>query len=370
MAIAAFIANVLISRQLGPSARGEVAFVLQASYLVAPLIMLGADRSLLRRDSESNAIISRRHLLPCGVIISLILLAFFHDWRALAGVVAFGTSWLVVVRSNALREHSFKLYLWLLIAYSTSVTVLCGILYILDTQDWTLWLLPYVIPAAGFAIFDISRNGVRCYSRPFVGITRLSLRLLPASFALIVTMRADRIMLPFLAGNAQLGLYIAVATSTEAVAWIAGSIADHRVSNTPFAPQSTNSLVKSLLRDSTFFAVIALGVGTATYYLLIPLLGASYYPGRELVVPLTLAAVAFALYRQAVAWTLAGPSPGNTTILECATASFAIPIYAAFIIWCGALGAAWATLIVNIIGVIIAITIRHISERRPRTVDA
>ena len=53
-AITAFFANILIARALGPEARGHVALALQISYFVAPILTLGADKTLLRSQGRDR----------------------------------------------------------------------------------------------------------------------------------------------------------------------------------------------------------------------------------------------------------------------------------------------------------------------------
>ena len=248
-----------MSRQLGPTARGEVGFVLQLAYLIVPLIVLGVDRQLLRSEGELHGQVARRHLLPCAVFLSLVLLLVFRDWRALAGVVAYGVAWLVVVRSTSIRENTFKSYLWIIIAYSSSIIWTVMLLYLINPENWALWLTPYLLPGLAFVVIDLVRHGVRGYSRPFAGVTRLSLRLLPAGIALMVVTRADRGFMPGFSTSAQLGIYIAVATGTETIVWISTSLADHRVAHLRPIDGSINTLLRLLGRDCGLFATYAHG---------------------------------------------------------------------------------------------------------------
>lgn len=354
-AVVGFGANILMTRALGPGARGQVAFVLQAAYVLAPLVMLGVDRASLRRDSVRDDEPATRHLTPLALVAGIVLFGFYRDWRALAAVVVISTSWLAIQRSEALRDHSFARWSRRFLAYQGIIAAGTLLMYATGVTRWYLWLLPYVVPTALVLLLEIRRAVVRP-APAFGAVSRTSIGLLPGSLAGIVVMRAERVLMPALASNAQLGLYVAVATATEPAYWIAQALADHRTGRTE-QDHSLRRLLHRLARDIALFTLIASVLGLAVWLLVEPVFGREYVPARELVLPLVLAVTVLAGYRQVIAWHLAGPTPDDVSRIETATAVLAVPCYAAGIHLLAALGAAWATLVVYGAGLAIALVV-------------
>lgn len=362
-ALVALTSNVLISRQLGPAARGEVAFVLQLGYLVAPFLILGIDRHTLRADSRHEAGRLTRHLVPMTALVTVIFFVAFRDWRTLAPVIALTSSWLSIRRSESLRDHSFARYLSAFIAYQVSVGLCVIVLFLSGNNNWHWWLLPYFLPAFVIFLVEITKNG---HTRPqdiFSHVNRHSLQLLPSTIATIVVTRADRLLMPALASASQLGLYAAVATATEPISWIAQALADHRVSRLS-SGRKLSAFIRSLAIDCVFFALVSTLAAVLISQILIPLLGTDFASTQLLVLPLSIAAVVLAIYRQLISWHLGGPSPGVVSRIEVATAIFAVPCYSLAIRSEGALGAAWGSLCVYGVGVILALSMAIVQRNR------
>lgn len=354
-ALVGFGANILMTRALGPGSRGQVAFVLQAAYVLAPLIMLGVDRASLRRDSIRDDAPATRHLTPLALVAGVVLLGFYRDWRALAAAVVLATSWLAIYRSEALRDHSFARWSRRFLVYQAIIAVGTVLMYATGETRWHLWLMPYVVPSTLVVLFEVRRALIRP-RRPLAAVTRTSLGLLPGSLAGIVVMRAERVLMPALASNAQLGLYVAVATATEPAYWIAQALADHRTGRTE-GDRGLRRLLRRLARDMALFTFVAAALGVAVWLLVEPVFGREYVQSRSLVLPLVLAVTVLAGYRQVVAWHLAGPLPDDVSRIEIATAVLAVPCYAVGIHLWAALGAAWATLGVYSAGLAIALAV-------------
>lgn len=352
-----FGANVLMSRALGPGPRGEVAFVLQAAYVVAPVMMLGVDRAMLRKDSADGGRDrpATRHLLPTAVVTGAVLLALYRDWRAAAAVIALATCWLAILRAEALRDHDFAGWSRRFLTYQGVVAAGMVALYVSDEPRWYVWLLPYVVPAFAVLGYETWRAAGRPRP-PFVAVTRTSLGLLPGSVAGVVVMRVERVLMPMLASNAQLGLYVAVATATEPAYWLAQGLADHR-SGREAGARGLRTLLRRLGRDVAVFATVATALGVAVWLLVVPVFGRDYAASRSLVLPLTIATVTLAAYRQVIAWHLAGPVPDDVSRIEIATAVVAVPCYALGIHLWAAAGAAWASLVVYGTGLAIALAL-------------
>ncbi|MHA3948615.1 lipopolysaccharide biosynthesis protein [Cellulomonas bogoriensis] len=359
--VVGFGANILMSRQLDPDQRGQVAFVLQLAYLLGPLLMLGVERAALRRDAAETAGAQTRHLVPMALLLGASLLLLVGDARALAAAVAVATAWLVIQRSEALRSHAFRRYTSCFLGYQAVVGVGLLGLFLTGETRWYMWLIPYLVPVVPVLLWELSRILTKP-SQTFAAVTRTSMGLLPATLATMLMLRAERVMLPLLASNDQLGLYVAVATATEPVYWIARALADHRAGRTG-TDRSVATLVRRLVKDSVLFTVIAAAVGVVVWLLIVPVFGQPYAPARDLVLPLVLAAIALALNRLALAWHLGGPRPSDVSRIEGLTAGVAITTYAVGISLGGALGAAWGTFIVYLIGLLISLVLAVFRQR-------
>lgn len=345
-AAVAFLCNILMSRALGPASRGQVAFVLQCAYLVGPILILGVDRTLLRGDAQRDRRVARRHLIVVGALIAVLFTCVFQDWRALAAPIAYATCWMVVIRSNALREHSLSGYVALALAYQGFVLASTVALYFIGVTDWLYWLLPYALPAVVIAAYDIIVDFRGRLRGTFGGVTAMSLRILPSTIANTVMLRVERVILPLAATDAQLGIYVTVATATETLSWLANSLADHRVARFGSAVKGVRGLFVMLLRDALAFAAVAVVVGISIWWMIVPIFGSAFIAGRDLVVPLCIAAVVLALFKQLNARLLASTRPAGVTVASTAGAVVSIPVYIWAIRNWGALGASWACVVV------------------------
>lgn len=364
-AVVAFVCNILMARALGASARGQVAFVLQSAYFISPMIMLGVDRTLLRSDSQRDQQAARRHLVVMTLLVGLVLALLFRDLRALAAPIAYALCWMSLARSASLRDNAYASYLRMVVAYQAFVLVTSAVLYLVGTDNWLVWLVPYVAPALLIAVYDLATDYRGRLRRVFDGVTRISLKVLPSTIATTVMLRAERVIMPLASSDAQLGMYVAVATATEVLAWLANALADNRVARLGgAATRKVGDLLRILLRDALRFLLLAAGIGAATYWLLIPVLGSTFENARVLVLPLCLAAIVLALHRQVSAWQLAGHHPAGVTISTGLSAVLAIPIYIWAILQAGALGAAWACLVVYSIALVGGIILAAMEGRR------
>lgn len=347
----AFLTNIVMSRQLGPGPRGEVAFVLQLSYMLTPIVLLGVDRQQLRHGGISGDQRLPSHLTVACLTLTAASLAIFRDWQALVGPIVYVLAALTVLRCGAFRENSFRWYVGCMVGYQLVICAGSLILYFLDVDNWVAWTIPYALPAVVLlAAVAVKQPNAFMPRRIFLSVSSHSLTLLPAGVAAVVVTRLDRVLLGVLSTDAQLGLYIAVATATEVLAWLANSLADHRVARYDPHVASRRDLVVMLSRDSLIFGPLAVVAAFAIWLGLLPMLGPEFSSGAGLIAPLCLSAVALALYRQAVSWNLGSAKPKRATILESATASFAVPAYVLGVAMWGALGAAWSSLLVYSVG--------------------
>ena len=346
----AFVVNIVSSRVLGPSDRGEVAFVLQVAYFITPLILLGRDRGLLRKDEHRP---ETEPLLPMAALL-LAGGALFLDGLALLAVpVALAGAWVTLERSHALRSGQLATFTKAFLGVQAGVLGGTLLLAALDVRTTAYWLLPYAVPAVWVIVSE-----TRSYLTRPPHVLRSMVRwapLLPAGLASMVVLRVDRLLLPALASYRELGLYVAVATASEPVSWFAQALSDRRVSS--LGEQSLRRRLRQLTRDAALFVPLAGASAAGTVLVILPLMGQAFVDARQLVVPLSLAAVTLALYRQVVGWLTAGRRAWLASVCEAATAVAAIPIYVVAIQHAGALGAAWASLCVYAAGTLIGVVL-------------
>lgn len=346
-AAVAFASNILAARALGPELRGNIAFVLQASYFVAPLLVLGSDRALLRADRIANdgfRVAGRTTIAVLGLASLLILSVTFRDWHALIAPCAVVTAWFLIRRADVVAFGTYGRYVRIFILYQVGILLSHSGLLILGVSAWPWWLAAYALPAVPLLLLPPSRAG---HQR---GQYRANTPFLISSLTKLWSLRGERLILPLLAGPNALGLYVVVATATEPLYWIAQSLADHRVGNRP--PRSTGARLRALGALGVIFLAAASCLGALLWVLLIPVFGPEFAEARSLILPLALAAVALAAYRQVAGWILASERPQRVGRLESATAVTALVAYPIGILWSGADGAAWATLCVYSLAVL------------------
>ena len=346
----AFVVNIVTSRTLGPSARGQVAFVLQVAYFITPLILLGRDRGVLRKGEHRP---EAELLMPVAALLLAGGAMFVQGLTLLAVPVAMGGAWVALERSHALRTGQLALFAKSFLIVQAGVLGGTLLLAALDVQTVAYWVLPYALPA----LWVLARESRAYFTRTpdmFRSTVRWS-HLLPAGLASMVVLRADRLLLPALASYRELGLYVAVATASEPVSWFAQALSDHRVSRA--RNDGVRRRLRQLTRDAALFVPLAGAMAAVTVLVILPLMGQGFVSARQLVMPLSLAAVTLALYRQVIAWLTGGHRAWLASACETTTAAVAIPIYAVSINLAGALGAAWGSLCVYAAGSVIGLVL-------------
>jgi O-antigen/teichoic acid export membrane protein len=347
----AFLVNILTSRELGPAARGEVALILQVAYFATPLILLGRDRGALRKDVTRGPDL----LLPIAVPLFLVIAFLGAPAFGLAVPVATVGAWVALKRSYALRHGSVTCFVLAQVLVQSCILGGTVILAVLDVRDVTFWVLPYAVPAVVVVLAELVQ-----IVRGRVAILRqriwLHIHLLPATLAAMLVLRLDRLMLPALSGYRELGLYVAVATATELVTWVAQPLADHRVSRGN-GSVGTSQRLKALGVDAARFAPLTVAVGIAVALIILPLMGPEFSDATKLILPLSLAALALALYRQVVAWLTASERTWLTSACEVGTAMASVPLYLTAITRWGATGAAGASCAVYVFGIVVGLVL-------------
>lgn len=337
----AFISNILTARALGPELRGNIAFVLQASYFLAPVLVVASDRALLRSgrdDGDGFHVVGRKWLAIGGTVATIVLFAGFQDWRALIAPGAVVTGWFLLRRAEVLSHGGYRRYLRPFLMFQATILTSHLFLYFLGITAWQWWLAAYVVPA--LVLLPISPSSRPGRSAP----PRSNLPLLAGSLAKLWSLRGERLILPLIAGPSSLGLYVVVATATEPLFWVAQSLADHNVSHEP--PANTRGRVRQLTLLCAPFALGATLIGLAVWWLVEPIFGSDFADAKPLVLPLALASVALAAYRLVSGWVLASARPAGVGRFETTVATVAAVAYPVGVLLAAAPGAAWATLVV------------------------
>ena len=351
----AFVVNILAARTLGPELRGNVALVLQLSYFIAPILLFGADRKIIKLGPNARS----THLPAATVIGALGALATpvcyliagpQGLWAIPVAVVgalfAIGRAW------NISFQKPMSYLLWFS-TYQVTIVAQSAILYLMGVTIWELWLIVYILPGLALAylhvrhIVSLGGGGFRAQRRVAVD----GLQFVGGTVAHMVTTRFERIALPVMTGSMELGLYVVVATATEPIMWFAQAISDARVSS----GSARTTRAKAVLADLLIFAGMAVAGGLAIFNLIVPLFGDEFAESKNLVLPLMIAAVLLALYRQFAGRILAARPPRVIALTEMVIAASAVPLYIWQIsIFGSAAGAAWGSVVVYTVALIIS----------------
>jgi O-antigen/teichoic acid export membrane protein len=357
----AFVVNIISARVLGPEYRGHVATVLQLAYLVAPLVGFGADRALLRKNDERSsdvyALPSALAVTAMGAITGIAIGLIYGPWAMLAVPTALVTVAFSFYRSVAIESGLVRSYIAAFLLYQVSILLGSILLLFLQIDSWQWWAIVYIVPGfipAAYSLRRVLRESA-LRRAGLVGSLRSNLQLLLASFSRLITTRLNRVVLPVIAGPHSLGLFIVVATATEPLYWLAQSLADHQTSASSGQNYSRSLLSKTLGKSLLLFISLAAVGGVILYLLLVPMFGTEYSEALELVLPLTAASVVLATYRQISGLLLATATPDIVGRVEGIAALVAVFVYPVSIYLWGAQGAAWGSIVVYLVGVIVGI---------------
>lgn len=366
MAAVGLFVNVAAARSMGPSGRGSLAVFLQLSYILATLCVAGLNRSypaaVETRPSLGTALLDQRRLLlvPIATIATLSLLVgltpIAEGPAPLLAGLAMALTVAGVVVWNALRTAAVAAgtarVFFLLVVVGQSVLLLSSALYLITgVESAAAWLTAYGVahtapPLVAWLVFGRRRTPVPSPARVTDTARRIGLRLLPSTLANIAMLRIDRLILPALAGVRQLGLYVVVAAITELIAWPLQSYADARIPHWRAGLLTGGLRPARLLAAGGLFSIgAALAVIVAGQWLLVPMFGSAYEASLPLVIPLALAAAAYAVSRVGHGLAVAAQLSGWVTAIDATGMTVAVAAYVLLIPSSGAAGAAWACLV-------------------------
>jgi O-antigen/teichoic acid export membrane protein len=159
-------------------------------------------------------------------------------------------------------------------------------------------------------------------------------------------LRVDRLALPALASTSALGLYAAVATMTELLAWPLRAFADSRLGKWRAADRRGGLNARPLVLAAAAYAlVLAPLLAGGLYLLIVPVFGEAYAPAKAVVVPLVAAAGMYAVSRVCLGLLIAR---GHGTLVSAAEIAGFVVSFAAYLLLIpahGILGAAYGSLL-------------------------
>lgn len=378
-AAAAFVANILAARTMGPSGRGELALLLQLAYFGSLAVLLGCDRSIVAVYQGQPAhvvvrvflrLLARPSAIALAVALGLIMLPLpaLSDWRArlvLAALFMVSNAFDRAIRSIAIASGRAGDYLWYGLTMELLLVAGLSALMILGVAASGWWMLVYLVAGvlAGTCwLWRWSRVGGTGAATPSAAVLdaaapvpdterlrrarREGLQLLPATVSNSGTLRLDRLILVGLASTAALGLYATVATITELIAWPLLVFADSRVGLWRQANDAGRLSLRRVLLVGTAYSVLAAGaLAGVLHVVLVPLLGPQFADALGLIVPLALAAAVFGISRLLVAALIAVRRSTLSSVVEVTGLVVSVIAYLSLIGPFHALGAAYGSLI-------------------------
>ena len=368
LAGAAFVANILSARALGPSGRGELALLLQIAYFGSLAVVLGCDRSVVAvYQGRPAATVTRAflRLLVRPSAVTLVVVAAVlalplpgvGSWRlrlAAAALFIVVNAWDRALRSIAIAAGRAAQYLWYEVTACGLLLAGLGLLTVLEVPDSAAWMLAYVLagalPGAGW-LWWWSRTAAGADDTPGPDherrrARREGLQLLPATVAHSGTLRLDRLILAGLASTAALGHYAAVATITELITWPLLVFADSRLGLWRQAHDRGTLSLRGVLGLAVGYAIVAgTVVAVALHLLLLPLLGSDYADALPLIVPLVVAAAVFGISQMLITALTATRHGPLSSVVEMVGLAVSVIAYVTLIGRFGALGAAYGSLV-------------------------
>ena len=373
----AFLINIIASRALAPSGRGELALLLQIAYLSSLVMMFGTDRSLLAvypgaavRD-VTRAIV-RLLLWPtviglaCAVLLAVLPLSQLGSWQlrlSAAAVFTVVNAFVRAVRSVAIATGRSGSYLRAVIIDSALLLLFFSVLGALGNSSSGTWVLFYAIAGTvpnAYYLLSWARStvaGTAVPGQPPAGRSpeqdrrrqqprREGIQLFPAAVATSGMLRLDRLLLPAMASTTALGVYAGIGTMTEVLAWPLFALADARLGQWRQAHDDGTFRIAPVLLTTLGYSVLAGAFFVVVIReLAVPLLGEAYVAENAIVLPLVLAAMIYGMSQILVAMLTARRRNAMASIAETVGFVVSVAAYLVMIPRSGALGAAYASLI-------------------------
>jgi O-antigen/teichoic acid export membrane protein len=367
VALFALSINLFAARTMGPDGRGELAFFLQVSYVLAAVGAGGQDKAYPASITSTPTIwrslndISRLLWLPICItsVAAFVIGAFVTQHGADARyLMASALALLVVgnISSTGLRAASSaassgKMFLCVNVVAQGTLAFTAIALTLTGKDSPSIWLAAYAvcIAAPPLAAALIARHRQIPITGERIGqlrtARRLGFKILPSAVATIICLRSDRLILPWLAGYKELGLYIVVATLCELIVWPVQAWIDANIPSWHRMHIAGELRRGKMLLVAALYALFASGVMIiACRVLIIPVFGAEFRGSLTLVAPLALGSSLYAISRVAVGLSLAAGRAKIGIAADLSAMIGGLVAYLTLIPHFGALGAAFGSL--------------------------
>lgn len=362
VASTAFIVNILSATAMDPEGRGYLALLVQVTYVLTVAAMLGIERPYIAaRRGNFDQVLSElsRLLRPAYIVVGL--LAVSVGFLFLGGVDSLAIPGGLIVLfllgnvcSRLIRTGyiaSGRISPFVLISTSTQAVLLAAavVLSITATNNPDAWFLAYGasgLIALFFTGLAVARNRkVPIRKAEERAIRRDGLRLLPASFGNTAMLRSDRLLLPLLASNSQLGIYVVVATTMELASWPIQNWVDASLNRWRIREGAARPGSQTVVYAAAATSLLAIMMGLASLLLIRLVLGPAYAGSEVLIVPLGLAAVVYAASRVQQGIMIADGHAKAVSMTEVIGMTVSVVGYLLLIPVLGAMGAAVASVI-------------------------
>lgn len=356
----AFIVNILSATAMEPEGRGYLALLVQITYVLTVAVMLGVDRPYIaaRRSNFGEALYELTRLLkPAYIIVGFlaagVVFLFIGGMESLAvsgSLIVFyllGNVCARLIRTGYIASASISPFV--LVSTLTQAVLLSAavILSVTATRNPDLWFVAYggsgliALFVTGYAVCRNRKGRVRKAEER--SIRRDGLRLLPASFGNTAMLRSDRLLLPLLASNAQLGIYVVVATTMELASWPIQNWVDASLNRWRNRDGTARPGTQIVLYAALATCLLAILMGLASLLLIRVVLGPAYAGSEALIAPLGLAAVVYAASRVQQGIMIAGGHAKVVSWTEIIGMAVSVIGYVLLIPAFGAMGAAIAS---------------------------
>lgn len=358
----AFVVNILSASVMDPEGRGYLALLVQITYVLTVLAMLGIERPYVaaRRTDFRQAVFELLRLVSPGyfvlgataIVAVFLLLGDREAYAISAGLIIFyllGNICSRLIRTGYIASSHIPPFLVVSVGTQFALLAMAVMLFLFQSSSPDSWFLAYglsglvAVTATGYALVRHRRGSVRRAEERL--IRRDGLRLLPASFGNTAMLRSDRLLLPFLASNAQLGIYIVVATTMELASWPVQNWVDASLNRWRRDHHDHGSKVKAIVGAMALTLLLAIGMGLASFILIRFVLGDSYAGSMILILPLGLATIVYAASRVQQGLLIAAGRSNSVSVSETVGMAVSVGCYFIFIPMFGALGAAIASII-------------------------
>ena len=357
---AAFLVNLLAANAMTPEGRGLLALFLQIGYLISVVAMFGVECPFVARMSTDfrNSVTGLHVLTRAGTWIMLAPAAvgawFWFSGKyelaiccAILVFFAISNVHVRIIRSAYISSREWRPFVGNSMIMQIILLFSAATLVFVESQNVYTWLIAYTV-SSGLSTILVLRSVSSSEGKKFIrssdfsSVRRQGLKLFPASLGNTAMLRSDRLLLPFLAGPAELGFYVVVATSMDMAAWPVQQWVDSKLNQWRTDKVRRTKLMASLLiiRVGGMVGVLAFVVGILVWYIIDNYLPDDYSPARRLLVPLGIAVVVYAMTRVQQGLMLARSWAGGVSIAETLGMAFSVVAYVALIPLFGSLGAA------------------------------